>query len=79
MSSGFKDKLYWRDPENVGRVHCFKKSSEQRWVALCGFGYVLRKTDGQAIERPPVHERCGECDGLEMARRGWTESGPATI
>lgn len=86
--AGLRDKLYWRPVH--GRWHCFKKLSEEaadlwnvprretRWGSLCG-GHMISRTDGQAIERPHVELRCGLCDGREMDRRGWDESGPATV
>ncbi len=76
VSSGFKDKLYWR-PQS-GMFHCFTraKGSPAQWVSLCGRADALRSTGGQGIARPPPGFRCGRCDGLEMGRRGWDESGP---
>lgn len=88
MSSGFRDKLYWRFGAST-LAHCFKKSSELRngprgwvtlrvWVSLCGRA-TLTRSRGQAVERPEPRFRCGRCDGLEMERRGWDESGPTTM
>ena len=73
MPIGLTDKLYWRNH------HCLVRapSRQYRYVSLCGRAeqYVI---GGQECRRPPVHERCAICDGLEMKRRGWSESGPAS-
>ena len=76
--SGFKDKLYWR--RVAGFWHCFKKSRDPEtgkrfYASLCG-GHELDRSGGQALDRPAAVLRCGSCDGAEMHRRGWTESGP---
>lgn len=70
--SGLRDKLYWRPV--AGRWHCFKKADEG-FMALCGAA-ALDQSGGQSIARPPAVMRCGICDGKEMDRRGWEESGP---
>ena len=36
----------------------------------------LSNSGGQSIDRPAAVKRCAKCDGLEMKRRGWDESGP---
>jgi len=76
VSSGFKDKLYWRPAG--GTFHCFKRTegSPARCAPLCGRVEPLHSMGGQGIARPPPVFRCGRCDGLEMGRRGWDESGP---
>jgi hypothetical protein len=95
MSSGFRDKLYWRRPglladgDPCALWHCFKNLAEPdrfklrsgktaRYISLCGRVFIAR-SDGQAIVRPIAEMRCGICDGAEMTRRGWDESGPETI
>lgn len=75
---GWRDKLYWRPRVSMGRVmnfpwHCYKKSGKW-WEALCGQAVIYR-TGGQDCRRPDPLMRCGRCDGLEMERRGWEESG----
>jgi hypothetical protein len=78
MSTGFADKLFWRQ---VGlKWHCFKRLSRQKgekpcWGSLC-CRHELSRSGGQECRRPPAHLRCGLCDGAEMERRGWDESGP---
>jgi hypothetical protein len=58
--------------------HCFQKLAQVRgYVSLCQRrenALVL----GQQIARPEARLRCSECDGLEMARRGWDGSGPVS-
>lgn len=79
--AGFRDKLYWRrDPTIIAeKWHCLKKTrladGRTLFVSLCG-RYEQNVSGGQAITRPAVHLRCGLCDGSEMQRRGWQESGP---
>jgi hypothetical protein len=77
MSSGFRDKLYWRLVDGHWAFHCFKKNRSRGFVALCGRA-ELRRSGGQGIARPEAWQRCGLCDGIEMRRRGWSESGPKT-
>jgi hypothetical protein len=73
---GLTDKLYWRKAR--GEWHCFKKLAQVRgYVSLCQrreIAIVL----GQQIARPEAHLRCSLCDAVEMARRGWAGSGPAS-
>lgn len=70
--SGWQDKLYWR---RAGKYHCFKKvSNPHGYQSLCG-QEEIKKSGGQGIRRPPSVLRCGLCDGKEMDRRGWVESG----
>lgn len=71
--AGLRDKLYWREVH--GRWHCFKKAGHPLYVSLCG-RHERTRSGGQAISRPRPELRCGLCDGREMDRRGWTESGP---
>lgn len=80
MSSGFTDKLFWRSIPRLSpdTAHCFKKSDGHGWVSLCG-RWVTKRIGGQACSRPRPELRCGLCDGLEMERRGWDESGPDTL
>jgi hypothetical protein len=73
MSSGFTDKLYWR--ERSGTWHCFTRSTGGGYVSLCE-RFRLSNSGGQSVDRPAAIKRCGLCDGLEMKRRGWDESGP---
>lgn len=84
MPSGLSDKLYWRQvgvlSDARGRYHCFKRAASgpnhrARCVSLCG-RHAIERSGGQACRRPEVILRCGECDGREMERRGWEESGP---
>lgn len=71
---GLEDKIYWRE---VGKFNfcAFVKSRGSGYVSLCG---RLRRdrSGGQASRRPEPILRCAICDGREMARRGWDESGP---
>jgi hypothetical protein len=73
---GLTDKLYWR--KSRGEWHCFKKLGQVRgYVSLCQrreISFVL----GQQIARPETGLRCSACDEVEMARRGWSGSGPAS-
>jgi len=76
--SGLKDKLYWRRLDPFGPVHCFKKVKSTpgcRFLSLCGYESLMG-IGVQKCRRPPVMQRCGICDGKEMKRRGWEESGP---
>jgi hypothetical protein len=74
---GLTDKLYWRNAR--GQWHCFKKLPEVRgYVSLCQSREIALVL-GQQIARPEAPLRCGVCDGLEMARRGWGSSGPASL
>jgi hypothetical protein len=76
MHEGLIEKLYWRNAR--GEWHCFTKLPQVRgYVSLCQrreIGFVR----GQQIARPEAPLRCDVCDGLEMARRGWDGSGPAS-
>jgi hypothetical protein len=73
---GLTDKLYWRKAR--GEWHCFKKLAQVRgYVSLCQRREIALVL-GQQIARPEAHLRCGLCDGLEMARRGWDGSGPVS-
>jgi hypothetical protein len=72
---GLTDKLYWR--EQQGTWHCFKKHQCGGFVSLCD-GLTRSLSGGQAARRPEPVLRCGRCDGEEMKRRGWEESGPVT-
>jgi hypothetical protein len=68
-SNGFTDKLFWRKAR--GEWHCFQKLAQGRgYVSLCPRREIALML-GQQIARPEAHLRCGLCDGLEMARRGW--------
>jgi hypothetical protein len=72
---GPTDKLYWRKAR--GEWHCFKRLNQVRgYVSLCQRREIAL-VFGQQIARPEAHLRCGLCDGLEMAWRGWGGSGPA--
>lgn len=75
MSSGLRDKLYWR--RVVTAWHCFKKLQGGGFISLC-YRHTIGKSGGQDIRRPSPLLRCGQCDGAEMRRRGWEESGTAT-
>jgi hypothetical protein len=66
---GLTDKLYWRKAR--GEWHCFQKLAQARgYISLCQ-RLEIALVVGQQIARPEAHPRCGLCDGLEMARRGW--------
>jgi hypothetical protein len=70
------DKLYWRKAR--GQWHCFKKIAQVRgYVSLCQ-RLEITSLRGNEISRPEVALRCEVCDRLEMARRGWGRSGPAS-
>lgn len=73
---GLTDKLYWR-PSLNGRFHCFKKMKGGGFVSLCG-RLERKRSGGQQCRRPIPLRRCGACDGHEMKRRGWDESGPTS-
>jgi hypothetical protein len=75
MSSGFNDKLYWRQVEDI--FHCFSASGREppRFRSLCGEQARRQIGGGQHCARPIAVRRCARCDVLEMKRRGWSESG----
>jgi len=75
MPTGLADKLYWRQLWPFAKFHCFKKHSRGGYISLCG-GEEIPRSMGQRCSRPPPYKRCAICDGLEMKRRGWKESGP---
>ena len=76
LLSGLRDKLFWRP--GAHSWHVYKRGADRPvvYVTLCGRGRELRRIGGQGAHRPPVYMRCGMCDGIEMARRDWDESGP---
>jgi hypothetical protein len=75
-SEGFAEKLYWRNAR--GQWHCFKKLPDVRgYISLCQRREITLVL-GQQIARPEADLRCKACDELEMARRGWCGSGPAS-
>ena len=75
-AEGLTEKLFWRKAR--GEWHCFKKLAPVRgYVSLCG-RREISFVQGQQIARPDAALRCSECDGVEMARRGWEGSGPAS-
>lgn len=89
MSSGFRDKLYWRQV-NDGLYHCFEKTiftqspfgspgpkRRKGYLSICG-GHERRKSGGQRCGRPEAYQRCAVCDREEMELRGWLESGPTS-
>ena len=77
MPKGLTDKLYWRDFRGTGIYHCYKKTGQQQFVALCNLkDEELKKIGGQKCSRPRPLQRCPRCDVAEMRRRGWEESGP---
>ena len=71
MSSGLRDKLYWRRTER-GPFHCFKKMSGGTYISLCLRAEIPR-SGGQAINRPIPALRCALCDTREARRRGWKD------
>jgi hypothetical protein len=73
---GLTEKLYWRKAK--GEWHCFKRLPEVRgYISLCQRREIALVL-GQQIARPQAPLRCEVCDGLEMVRRGWDGSGPAS-
>jgi hypothetical protein len=73
---GLTEKLFWR--KTRGEWHCFEKLAQVRgYISLCQRREIA-SVYGQQIARPVAHVRCGLCDGLEMARRGWDGSGPVS-
>jgi hypothetical protein len=73
---GLTDKLYWCKSRD--EWHCFRKLPQVRgYVSLCQRREIAL-VQGQQIARPEARLRCGLCDGVEMARRGWEGSGPAS-
>lgn len=79
---GLQDKLYWRMSRHTGKWHCFKRYDLRRrtvWRALCCPEITIMRLEGQDIRRPIPLLRCAACDGAEMKRRGWEESGPETV
>jgi len=80
MSTGLTDKLYWRQARpGAVRIHCFEPARDGRkryYRALCDDQITRQRSSGQGIARPPAYARCAICDGAEMKRRGWDESGP---
>lgn len=79
MPKGLTDKLYWRAIDGasaLSSMHCFKKQNGGGYVSLCGRFRKGVLGGGQHCNRPRAEMRCGACDGAEMKRRGWSESGP---
>lgn len=77
LPKGLTDKLYWREGPG-GLYHCFKALSAGGYISLCR-QLTRNRSGGQMCDRPPPLFRCGLCDGAEMRRRGWDESGPTSI
>ena len=76
QGQGLADKLYWRPLRGIWC--CFRKVRNRGYyVSLCGWR-KRKRSGGQAARRPEAVLRCGRCDGLEIQRRGWEESGPVT-
>lgn len=83
QGQGFSDKLYWRCKLG-GVYHCLKRTSsvspgnrKHEFRSLCDkFAVPKGRLGGQGCRRPVPILRCGICDGKEMKRRGWKESGP---
>jgi hypothetical protein len=74
---GLTDNLYWRKARS--EWHCFKKLAQVRgFISLC-HRQEITFVHGRQIARPEARLRCEVCDGLEMARRGWGTSGPASL
>lgn len=78
QGQGLRDKLYWR--YFYALYHCLKKTEAEaghEFRSLCGNVLLpAGKLGGQDCRRPEPRLRCGVCDGKEMDRRGWKESGP---
>jgi hypothetical protein len=72
---GLTEKLYWRKAK--GEWHCFKKVAVRGFMSLCQRREITF-VHGQQIARPEADMRCSVSDGLGMARRGWSGSGPAS-
>lgn len=77
MSSGFRDKLYWRFSRHE-IAHCFKKQQGGGYGSLCGRMWIPKSKGGETA-RPAAIYRCARCDVAEMRRRGWDESGPTLV
>jgi hypothetical protein len=73
---GLTDKLYWRKAR--GEWHCFRKLAQVRGYASLCQRREIALVLGQQIARPEAELRCSECDGVEMALRGWAGSGPVS-
>jgi hypothetical protein len=75
-TQGLTDKLFSRKARCGW--HCFKRLDQARgYVSLCQRREIAI-VRGQKISRPEARLRCGLCDGLEITRRGWDGSGPAS-
>jgi hypothetical protein len=73
---GLTDKVFWRKAR--GQWHGFKRLDQARkYISLCQ-RQEIAIVRGQQIARPEAHLRCGLCDELEIAWRGWGGSGPAS-
>jgi len=73
---GLTHKLYRRKASS--EWHCFQKLPEVRgYISLCQRREIALVL-GQQIARPEAPLRCEACDEIEMARRGWCGSGPAS-
>jgi hypothetical protein len=73
---GLTDRLYWRKAR--AEWHCFERLDQARgYVSLCGRREITF-VHGRQIARPEARLRCNVCDELEIARRGWDRSGPAS-
>jgi hypothetical protein len=78
---GLTDKLYWRRSRHTGKWHCYTPADNRRklsWEALCHPDIMLTRSGGQACARPPIAQRCAECNDLEMSRRSWSKPGPVS-
>jgi hypothetical protein len=69
------DRLYWR--KTRAEWHCFEKVAARGFMSLCQRGEITF-VHGHQIARPEAELRCSVCDQLEMKRRGWQGSGPAS-
>lgn len=75
--SGWTDKLYWRFTAEA-TAHCFKRAADGGYISLCE-RWWMPHSGGQSCSRPAPPARCGRCDGLEMQRRGHSESLEASL
>jgi hypothetical protein len=83
MGRGRLYHLYWRSFDSE-TYHCFEPVSGKRpgdrnksYASLCGH-HTLAQPYGQALQRPPLNQRCSKCNFAEMQIRGWDEPGPAS-
>jgi hypothetical protein len=57
--------------QSQGRVALLQDARRNRGFRSLCQRQEIALVRAQKISRPDAHLRCGLCDGLEMARRGW--------